>query len=614
MTKSAQVSTRKASCMDAFVGIVSPTRSPLNRCDALHQLQLNKLQLASSQTDLLLPPQAQCSINFFGRPQWQNQPLCRQQNQQDFQARFQADEINTVNQLNGSFVLLAYQKDTLTLYSDPFASQGLYYCQLGNQFVFANKLDLLLHQLPQMPELDPQALYHYLYFHMIPSPDTIYSGVKKMRPGEMLTFTNGQLTHRNYYQPKFVEHSSQSKAQLSEQLQQTLSDAVARNVDVGSTGSFLSGGLDSSTITGLLNQQHPHSPSFSIGFDIEKYNELPWARLTSRHFKSHSHEYTVTADETADIIELIAAGQDEPFGNSSVIPTYFCARFAQQQGQQVLLAGDGGDELFAGNERYAKQQVFELYHKMPKVLRQQLFDRTADSSWCQRTQGVKKLASYVNQANVPLPDRLQSYNFIHRLGAAHFLQPDFLRSIELAKPDLMNQERYQQPEDASSLNRMLWLDWKHTLADNDLKKVSNMCQLAGVEVRYPMLDRQVVDLSCQIPSNIKLPFGKLRHFYKQSFKSFLPQELQTKPKHGFGLPFGMWAKQHQGLQSLAQSGIATLAEMDIFNPDLLHRVGHLHQQEHAEYYGEMMWILMMLGLWMQQHQDLKLAFNRDNAA
>ncbi|RJG50647.1 asparagine synthetase B family protein [Motilimonas pumila] len=600
--------------MDAFVGIVSPSRSPLKRCDALHQQQLGRMQLASSQPDLLLPPQAGSSLSFFGRPQWQSQPLCRQQSQQDFQLSFQKDQQRALDTLNGSFVLLAYQNERLSLFTDPFASQGIYYCQLGERFMFANKLGLLLQQLPQMPELDPQAIYHYLYFHMIPSPDTIYQGIKKMRPGEKLEFDKGQLTTHNYFQPQFVEQTGTSHTKLAEQLQHTLADAVARNVDTGSTGSFLSGGLDSSTITGLLNQQQPQSPSFSIGFDVEKYNELPWARLTSRHFNSQSHEYTVTADETADIIPIIAAGQDEPFGNSSVIPTYFCARFAQQQGQQVLLAGDGGDELFAGNERYAKQQVFELYHKLPRPLRQQVFDRSGQSSWCQRTKGLQKLASYVNQANVPLPDRLQSYNFIHRMGAKHFLKQDFIESIHLAQPDKMNRTRYHQPANASSLNRMLWLDWKHTLADNDLKKVSNMCQLAGVEVRYPMLDREVVDLSCQIPSNMKLPFGKLRHFYKQSFKSFLPLELQTKPKHGFGLPFGMWAKQHKGLQSLAQSGIATLSDMDIFNPDLLHQVTHLHQQEHAEYYGEMMWILMMLGLWMQQHQDLKLAFNRDNAA
>ena len=161
---------------------------------------------------------------------------------------------------------------------------------------------------------------------------------------------------------------------------------------------------------------------------------------------------------------------------------------------------------------------------------------------------------------------------------------------------------------------MLWLDWKHTLADNDLRKVSSMCQLANVDVRFPMLDRQVVDLSCRIPSQWKLPFGQLRHFYKQSFKDFLPTELQTKPKHGFGLPFGIWTKENQALQDLAATGINTLAGLNIFSPQLLNQVQQLHQQEHAEYYGELIWILMMLGLWIKQHQQLKRKTGKEVAA
>ena len=141
-----------------------------------------------------------------------------------------------------------------------------------------------------------------------------------------------------------------------------------------------------------------------------------------------------------------------------------------------------------------------------------------------------------------------------------------------------------------------------------------MCQLANVDVRFPMLDRQVVDLSCRIPSQWKLPFGQLRHFYKQSFKDFLPTELQTKPKHGFGLPFGIWTKENQALQDLAATGINTLAELNIFSPQLLSQVQQLHQQEHAEYYGELIWILMMLGLWIKQHQQLKRKTGKEVAA
>ena len=292
----------------------------------------------------------------------------------------------------------------------------------------------------------------------------------------------------------------------------------------------------------------------------------------------------------------MAAAYDEPFGNSSALPALFCASLARQDGKRRLLAGDGGDELYAGNARYAKQQVFEVFQHLPSPLQTLLRALTAPLPGGAPLLG--KVKSYVAQASVPLPDRLQSYNYVYRLGVAAMFTPDFAAGIDTQLPSQLDRDIYQRPADASTLNRMLYLDWQHTLADNDLRKVGRMCALAGIEVRYPMLDEAVVEHSLRIPSRLKLPSGRLRDFYKQAVRGFLPEAIINKSKHGFGLPFGVWMADHPGLREMAGDNLARLRRRGILRPEFIDRALHLHQQEHAAYYGELVWVMMMLELWL----------------
>ncbi|MCE0556591.1 MULTISPECIES: asparagine synthase-related protein [unclassified Motilimonas] len=602
--------------MDAMVGISGSPKIRVNQARQLTLIDRPNLSLATQQPELSFTSNQLGFYCLIGHPKWLQTALTQPSAQQQFSHQFIQSPQQALNQLNGRFALVYSDTKQSIVASDPFASQCIYYTQVEQQLIFATSMNMLLLQLQQAPAIDHQAIFNYLYFHMIPSPQTIFKGIYKLKPGEMLRFRDGQLTHQQYFVPQFSEDKKQSQQELQQALFTTLQEAVQRQLPESAeqVGSFLSGGLDSSTITGLLNQIKANSPSFSIGFHVEKYNELPWAELCAKHFSSPMQQLKIEADETADVIDKITAWQDEPFGNSSVVPTYFCARLAKQHGMNTLLAGDGGDELFAGNARYAKQQIFEIYQQLPTAIQKNVCDPLLQSSTLKQWRLGQKIQSYLNQAKIKLPTRLESYNFIHRLGPEHFFTPEFLAQVDVEQPEQQNQTWFDIPEPASQLNRMLWLDWKHTLADNDLRKVSSMCQLANIDVRFPMLDREVVDLSCRIPSQWKLPFGKLRHFYKQSFRTFLPHELQKKPKHGFGLPFGIWTKENQALQDLASTGINTLSGLNIFSPQLLSQVQQLHQQEHAEYYGELIWILMMLGLWLKAHQQLKLKTNKEAAA
>jgi asparagine synthase (glutamine-hydrolysing) len=402
-----------------------------------------------------------------------------------------------------------------------------------------------------------------------------------------------------YWTPSFDETGGGSIRELGGELKARVRAQVERLADRPAAGAFLSGGLDSSTVAGMLAAARPGAArTYSIGFPAEGYDELRYARIAATHFGTIQREYQVTPEDAVAAIAQVAAGCDEPFGNSSALAVYFCARLARQDGIELLLGGDGGDEIFAGNTRYAKQGIFEAYARVPSALRHHLIQPLLAVPGMDRLPLVRKAHSYVRQARVPLPDRLDSYNFLHRHAADEIFDPDFLRTVDVDQPLREVRETYRTPEHASPLNRMLYLDWKRTLQDNDLVKVNRMCQLAGVDVAYPMLDDAVVELSCRVPSRLKLRPGRIRHFYKEAMRDFLPPEIIRKRKHGFGLPFGVWTRSHPQLQELAYGSVAALEHHGFFRPDFLHRAVALHRSDTPEYYGELVWILMMLRLWL----------------
>ncbi|MCI0668425.1 MAG: asparagine synthase C-terminal domain-containing protein, partial [Methylococcaceae bacterium] len=387
-------------------------------------------------------------------------------------------------------------------------------------------------------------------------------------------------------------------------LRETLSAAVERRSHGNNSGAFLSGGLDSSTVAGYMSKiTREPVPTYTIGFDAEGYDETEFAKIASDHFGTRSVVKVLGPQDVFEAIPRIAAAYDEPFGNSSAIPTYYCAKRAREDGIQTLLAGDGGDELFAGNERYAKQMRFELYAGLPAAIRQGL-ERICRIMPAVDTLGVlKKISSFIRKAEIPLPERMESYNFLHQRDIAEIFDPEFLRGIDRDAPLAHLRKYFDKVESASKLNRMLYLDWKRTLADNDLRKVNEMCKLAGVKVAYPMLDDDLVDLSLRIPGKLKLKRGKLRYFYKFALKDFLPERILNKSKHGFGLPFGVWIRTHRELQNFAYTQVSNLKDRGIFKGSFLDRSIQLHRDDHAAYYGELIWILMMLETWLAHHHD-----------
>lgn len=507
--------------------------------------------------------------------------------------------------LKGDFALALVQEGNgeVLLAVDRMGVRPLVYKQAGDALIFGSTAGALTaHPLGSLT-LDNQGIYNYVYFHMVPGPSTVYHELVQLEPGHFLHLKDGKTSQQPYWEMRFEENGRGGVAHYKADFYQSLRGAVKRCSGDGVTGAFLSGGTDSSTVCGMLGELGDDpARAYSIGFDAPGYDEMEYAQIAARHFALSHHAYYVTPDDVVEAIPKVAAIYDQPFGNASAVPTYFCARLAKSDGVACLLGGDGGDELFGGNARYAKQRMFSIYSDLPAWLRKGLVEPAVRAvPGGRRIPPVRKLASYIQQASVPMPARYESYNLLERLGRTNVFTADFMHSIDPIQPSQLMAENYHNAHAASLINRMLAIDFKFTLADNDLPKVTRMCELAGVDVMFPLLDDDVVAFSATLPPRLKLKGNKLRYFFKEALRDFLPPEILSKRKHGFGLPFGLWLQTHKPLQNLAKDSLNSLKSRGIVRPEFIDELTGTHLSQHAAYYGTMVWVLMMLEMWFQEN-------------
>ena len=549
-----------------------------------------------------------------GRPQWRGSAATLVSVAQSLLAAYRDTGSRALTNINNGFVaaIIDLGQREVHLAIDRIGRCALAYALLpSGGLCFGTDARWVANTLAQAVSgavrLNPQALFDYSFFHEVPSAQTVFKSVHKLRPASRAHWHAGKIETATYWQPTFSTRSDTSFADFKEQLFASLTAGVQAAEPDAATASFLSGGIDSSTVTGLLAKlRGKGAPAYTIGFEQAGYDETEYARIAAKHFGADLRVHYVTTADVERGIGEIAALYDEPFGNSSAVPSLMCARIAKSDGIAHMLAGDGGDELFAGNTRYAKQRIFEVYARMPQAMRaltERLF--LSGSPLIAKTP-LRKVSSYVQQARIPLPDRVESYNFLLRENIARIFEPEFLAQTDTNHPFVSMREQYWGVEDAATLDRMLYLDWKFTLADNDLRKVRSTCNHAGVEVSFPWLDDGVLEFSARLPADQKMRGTKLRFFIKRALADFLPHATLVKSKHGFGLPFGQWLKTSASLQSRVYDLLAALRERGIFRREFLDHLIEEHRTGHAAYYGTMVWVLAMLEAWLQANPAARL--------
>ncbi len=519
---------------------------------------------------------------------------------------------SALESLHGSFavaVILEQEKQAL-LAVDRAAVHPLSYAAIPGGLVFGSQTDAVIAHSAVDGEIDPQQIFNYLYLHVIPSPGSIYKQLARLGPGQYVWLRDGRCETGNYWRPVYSrERERLAIAPLATEFRALLRDAVAQQLNGRRVGTFLSGGTDSSTIAGLLGEVNGEPAStYSIGFDAEGYDEMEYARIAARHFGTRHHEYYVTPEDVASAIPQIARIHSEPFGNSSAVPTYYCARLARADGIERLLAGDGGDELFGGNARYATQYLFSLYGRLPERLRRGLIEPAVFRfPGSDHILPLRKLRGYIRQANMPMPQRLESYNLLERIGIEKVLDREFLDQIDPKGPMMHLSEVYHGAHAETMLNRMLALDHKLTLADNDLPKVGRSCELAGVDVVYPMLTDDLMAFAERLPVRLKLKGVRLRYFFKEALRDFLPHKILTKRKHGFGLPYGPWVLKSGVLREISFDSLSDLGKRRIVHPEFMRQIMDHYLPEHPGFYGTLAWVLVMLEQWFRQHDEVRHA-------
>lgn len=551
-------------------------------------------------------------VGIWGQVKFQNEHL-NSRVQTEGVAKIVADNWrdqnkNILAELVGEFCLCIINEHTneITLAVDRIGTRSFSYEVSGDALIFSSTSDAIICHPQSKSEISAQSLYNYVYFHLIPSPETIYTNQKRLLPGEYLVFKKGEIRKEKYWKARFIEDKKRPFDELQHELKELLYSSIRDAVNGQTVGAFLSGGTDSSTIAGILGEvAGKPARTYSIGFEATGYDEMAYARIAAKHFSTDHHEYYVTPDDVVAAIPKIAAVFDQPFGNASAVPAFYCAQMAKADGVDKLLGGDGGDELFGGNERYAKQHLFSLYDHIPKVVRQKILEPLAPYiSRHIHHKLISRGCSYIEQASVPMPERMETYNLLVRYGFETVFTPDFLATIDTQNPAQHIKGTYHQAHATHLINRMLAFDWKITLADNDLPKVVKACELAKMDVVFPLISNEMIDFSTQLEPHLKLKGTKLRYFFKEALRGFLPDEIISKQKHGFGLPFGVWLQSHKPLQEMATDSLSDLKNRKIIREDFIEKLLSQHLHEHAGYHGTMVWILMMLEYWFKKHTSL----------
>ncbi|WP_445426522.1 asparagine synthase (glutamine-hydrolyzing) [Alishewanella sp. HL-SH06] len=509
--------------------------------------------------------------------------------------------------LNGmfSFVIWDMQLKEVFLARDRLGKKPLYYYQHDQQFAFASEIKALL-KLPFVSKKVRQdAVKDFFFYQYIPDPKTIFENVHKLEPGHYAHFSlegDQKITPIKYWNLRFNATVGRSEKQISDELFSLVNDAVKlRMVSDVPLGAFLSGGIDSSAVVGMMAKHSKTAvTTCAIGFDSEKFDEVTYARKVANLFGTSHHEYTVKETVTANF-EQISRYFDEPFADPSFIPTYYVAKLARQQ-VTVALAGDGGDENFAGYSKYVVDQTEQqLRQRIPAGIRQTLLPPLAKLAGISSATPFRKARSLLT-ALTASPDEafFVTNSFFNAELWRYLVTGPFATNTADYRPAELTCAHYQQAEADDHLSRVLYTDIKTYLPGDILVKVDRMTMANSLEARAPLLDYRVVEFAAAIPSMLKLYGKEKKHILKHSLKKLLPEDILYRKKMGFSVPLAHWLSHElrpvaERLFYQANSGLAQCFD--------LAKVQGLWQRHLAgdHQFTQELWSMLMFEQWWQHY-------------
>jgi asparagine synthase (glutamine-hydrolysing) len=501
----------------------------------------------------------------------------------------------------GMFAIVIWdeRKKKLLLARDRVGKKPLFYFYDGSKIVFASEIKAIL-KVPDITlEIDLEALSDYFSFLYVPAPKSIYKQIRKIRPAHYLVLSEGLIKEVEYWDISFAKTMELSENEWCERIIDAYREAVRiRLMSDVPLGAFLSGGIDSSSVVALMSElkEDPVITS-SIGFDEQEFNELDYAREIASKFKTDHHEKIVRPDAVS-IVEKLAWHYDEPYADSSSVPTYYVSKVAREQ-VTVALSGDGGDENFAGYRRYYfDERENRLRSFLPLYVRRPIFGTLAalypKADWAPRV--FRGKATFEALSCSPIEGYFRSVSAFRPDLKERLLHPDVHRSLAGYNSMDVFKYYYEKADTDDPLSRIQYLDIKTYLTDDILVKVDRASMANSLEVRAPILDHKFMELIATIPSSLKLQGRNGKYIFKKALEKILPNEILYRKKMGFGVPLARWFRNE--LKDMAYDTIFSNHNEGQFQKRTIEQIWKQHQKGYRDRSTEL-WTLFMFRLWQQ---------------
>jgi asparagine synthase (glutamine-hydrolysing) len=509
--------------------------------------------------------------------------------------------------LRGMFAFAIWNERTQELFlaRDRVGKKPLLYAQVNNQFIFGSEFSALLLHPDISRDVEPEALDYYLSFMCIPAPLTAYRAIRKLEPAHWLRWRNGEIETQRYWQPDFTKKIEISEEEAGERTVEILRDAVrVRLMSEVPLGAFLSGGIDSSAVVALMSQESSERvKTFSIGFDEQDFSELHHARRIAEHVGADHHEFIVRPD-ALEVLPTLVEHYGEPYADSSAVPTYYVAKETRKH-VTVALNGDGGDESFAGYERYIAMGLTEKYRRVPSFLRESVIKETVNlipTSPLKRSK-VRSVQRMLNAVALPRVDRYTRWMSVFNEETKQPLYSDFFREqTRSADATGVLGEWFRRANGIGILDAMLLTDQMTYLPNDLLVKVDIASMAVSLEARSPFLDQHVIEFAASLPQHLKLRGLTSKYLLKKVLRKFLPAENLNRGKMGFGVPVGHWFRGQ--MQSFLREVLLSEKALrrGLFKPETVKQLIELHTCGERDY-SQQLWTLLMLELWFNRFID-----------
>lgn len=506
-----------------------------------------------------------------------------------------------------AFAIWDERKGELFLARDRVGKKPLLYSLTpAGDLVFGSEFRALLCHPQVSCDVDYEAIHHYLTFMCVPAPLTAFTAIRKLEPGHTLRYTrDGEIKIERYWEPDFNRKEKWTEEEAGERAVEVLREAVrVRLMSEVPLGAFLSGGIDSSAVVALMSEESSEPvKTFSIGFEEQDFSELHHARRVAERVGADHHEFIVRPD-AMEVLPTLVEHYGEPYADSSAIPTYYVSRETRRH-VTVALNGDGGDECFAGYERYAAMQLAETYRRVPTVLREgfirQLIELMPSSEL--RRSRVRDVKRFARAASLPAVERYLRWISVFDTDAKDSLYTDEFRArMRPHRAADFIAPWFARANGAGVVDAALLADTMTYLPNDLLVKVDIASMANSLEARSPFLDHHVIEFAASLPSELKLRGRTTKYLLKKVLRKLVPVENLERRKQGFGVPIGHWFRGE--MKGFLREVLLTEKSLNrgLFKPEAVRRLVDDHVAGRADH-SHRLWTLLMLELWFNRFID-----------